>query len=152
MTETDWYLFMHQLPPKPLYLRAKVLTLLSKTGAVPLKDSVHVIPVRDDSLPQLERVSAVALSGGGDTHTFRATPVGRPSQEDLVRAFQRARDEDYRELRTRVRKWQTALARAGTGRSARGPFRIRLGHARRRLEQIDRIVAAAMGQPSIPEA
>ncbi len=139
MTDTDWYLFMHQLPPKPLYLRAKVLTLLSQAGAVPLKDSVHVIPARDDSLPQLERVAAVALSGGGETHTFRAAPVGRPSQQDLVRAFQRARDEDYRELRGRIRKWQAELARAGSGRSARGPFRIRLGHARRRLEQIDRI-------------
>ncbi len=139
MTDTDWYLFMHQLPPKPLYLRAKVLKLLSRAGAVPLKDSVHVIPVRDDTLSRLERVSAVALSGGGDTHTFRAMPVGRPSHEDLVRAFQRARDEDYRELRTRVRRWQTELARTGSGRSARGPFRIRLGHARRRLEQISRI-------------
>ncbi len=139
MTDTDWYLFMHQLPPKPLYLRAKVLTLLSQAGAVPLKDSVHVIPVRDDSLPQLERVAAVALSGGGETHTFRATPVGRPSQQDLVRAFQRARDEDYRELRGRIRRWQAELARTSSSRSARGPFRIRLGHARRRLQQIDLI-------------
>jgi hypothetical protein len=139
MTDTDWYVFMHQLPPKPLYLRAKVLNLLSRAGAVPLKDSVHVLPVRDDSLPQLEKVSAVALSGGGDAHTFRARPVGRPTQEDLVLAFQRARDEDYRELRTRVRRWQSELARAGSGRSARGPFRIRLGHARRRLRQIHAI-------------
>ncbi len=139
MTDTDWYLFMHQLPPKPLYLRAKVLKLLSRAGAVPLKDSVHVLPVRDDSLPQLERVSAVALSGGGDTHMFRAQPITHPSQQDLVRAFQRARDEDYRELGARLRKWQTELARAVGSRSSRGPFRIRLGHARRRLQQINRI-------------
>ena len=137
VTETDWYVFMHQLPPKPLYLRAKVLKLLARAGAVPLKNSVHVLPLREGSLPALERISAVALSGGGDTHTFRARPVGHPSQEQLVRAFQRARDEDYRELTTRLRRWQTQLAMSDS--SSRGPFRIRLGHARRRLQQIVRV-------------
>ncbi len=139
MTETDWYVFVHQLPPKPLYLRAKVLKLLARAGAVPLKDSVYVLPLREDSLSELERVSGVALSGGGDTHTFRARPVGHPSQEELVGAFQRARDEDYRELTTRLRKWQIQLARTSSDPSSRGPFRIRLGHARRRLQQIVRI-------------
>lgn len=139
MTETDWYLFMHQLPSKPLYLRAKVLKLLARAGAVPLKDSVHVLPLREDSLPAIERVSAVALSGGGNAHTFRARPVGHPSQEGLVRVFQRARDDDYRELTARLRTWQALLTRTGGDSSSRGPFRIRLGHARRRLQQIARI-------------
>jgi hypothetical protein len=129
---------MHQLPPKPLYLRAKVLKLLAQAGAVPLKDSVHVLPLREESLPALERISAVALSGGGDTHTFQARPFGHTSQGQLVRAFQRARDEDYRELTTRLRRWQNQLALRGDP-SSRGPFRIRLGHARRRLQQIVRI-------------
>ncbi len=139
MTEMDWYVFMHQLPPKPLYLRAKVLKLLSRAGAVALKDSVYLLPFREDLRTELERVSAVAVSGGGGTHTFRAQPVGRPSRDELVQAFQRARDEDYRDLTTRLRKWQVKLERTGSDASSRGPFRIRLGHARRRLEQIGRI-------------
>jgi hypothetical protein len=139
MTETDWYVFTYQLPPKPLYLRAKVLKLLSRSGAVPLKDSVYVLPLREDLLPALERVSAVALSGGGGTHTFRARPVGHPSGEDLVRAFQRARDDDYRDLTTRLLKWQVQLERTGGDSRSRGSFRIRLGHAKRRLQQIARI-------------
>ena len=152
MTETDWCVFIHQLPPKPLYLRAKVLKLLARAGAVPLKDSVYVLPLREDSLPELERISAVALSGGGDAHTFRGRPVGHPSQEELVRAFQRARDEDYRELTTRLRGWQIQLARTGSVPSSRGPFRIRLGHARRRLQQIVRIDFFQAPQRSEAEA
>ncbi len=137
MTETDWYVFMHQLPPKPLYLRAKVLKLLSRAGAVALKDSVYLLPFREDLRGELERVSAVAVSGGGGTHTFRAQPVGRPSHDELVQTFQRARDDDYRALMTRLSKWRVQLERSG-GHS-RGPFRIRLGHAKRRLQQIGRI-------------
>jgi hypothetical protein len=139
VTETDWYVFMHQLPPKPLYLRAKVLKLLLRAGAVALKDSVYLLPFREDLRSELERVSTVAVSGGGDAYIFQAHSVGRPSNEALVDSFQRARDEDYRDLATRLRKWRVKLERARSDPAARGPFRIRLGHARRRLQQIGRV-------------
>ena len=139
MTESGWYVFVHQLPPKALYLRAKVLKLLSRAGAVPLKDSVYVLPLRQDLLAVLGRISDVAVSGGGDAYIFEARSVGRPSNEELVEAFQRARDEDYRDLTTRLRKWRGKLERTGSASSSRGPSRIRLGHARRRLQQVGRI-------------
>jgi len=139
MTETGWYVFVHQLPPKPPYLRAKVLKLLSRAGAVPLKDSVYVLPLREDLLAELGKISTVAVSGGGDTYIFQAQSVGQPSPEELVRAFQGARDEDYRDLTARLRKWRVKLDRTGSASSLRGPFRIRLGHARRRLQQIGRV-------------
>ncbi len=139
MTETGWYVFVHQLPPKPPYLRAKVLKLLSRAGAVPLKDSVYLLPLREDLLTELERISAVAVSSGGDAHILQAQSVGRPSDEELVESFQRTRDEDYRDLTTRLRKWRVKLERTGSDSAPRGPFRVRLGHARRRLQQIGRI-------------
>jgi hypothetical protein len=139
MTETGWCVFVHQLPPKPPYLRAKILKLLSRAGAVPLKDSVYVLPLREDLLAELGKISAVAISGGGDAYIFQAQSVGQPSPEELVRAFQGARDEDYRDLTARLSKWRVKLDRTGSASSSLGPFRIRLGHARRRLQQIGRV-------------
>ena len=48
MREDRWYLLIHQLPPKPLYLRAKVRQRLAKVGAVALKNSVYVLPRTDE--------------------------------------------------------------------------------------------------------
>jgi len=57
MTETGWCVFVHQLPAKPPYLRAKILKLLWRAGGVPLKDSVYVLPLREDLLAELRRIS-----------------------------------------------------------------------------------------------
>jgi hypothetical protein len=100
---------------------------------------VYLLPLREDLLAELERIFAVAVSGGGDAHIFRAQPVGHPSHEEIVQTFQRARDEDYRDLAARLRRWVLKLERTGGDASPRGPSRIRLGHARRRLQQIGRI-------------
>ena len=41
-----WLLLIHQLPPRPLYLRAQVRRRLNQVGALPLKNSVYVLPGR----------------------------------------------------------------------------------------------------------
>ena len=45
-----WYLLIHQLPLKPLYLRAKIRQRLGRVGAVPLKKSVYALPATADGL------------------------------------------------------------------------------------------------------
>ena len=39
-----WLLLVHQIPPKPDYLRVKVRRRLQRIGALPLKNSVYVLP------------------------------------------------------------------------------------------------------------
>ena len=52
-----WYLLIHQLPPKPLYLRAKIRQRLIGVGAIALKKSVYVLPQRDQCLEDFERIA-----------------------------------------------------------------------------------------------
>src|SRR3989442_9979223 len=66
MRESLWYLLIHQLPPKPLYLRAKIRQRLDKVGAVPLKNSVYVLPGKDEYLEDLEWIAQEAAAGGGE--------------------------------------------------------------------------------------
>src|SRR5262245_22742438 len=44
----SWYLLIHQLPPEPLYLRAKIRQRLAKVGAVALKNAVYALPRSED--------------------------------------------------------------------------------------------------------
>ena len=94
MQDPVWYLFIHQLPPKPLYLRAKVRRLLSQSGALPLKDSVYLLPGAEDRLPELRRIAHEAISGGGEAYVCRGSFVERPEHGKLVAAFRRARNGD----------------------------------------------------------
>jgi hypothetical protein len=131
---TAWYVFIHQLPPRPLYLRARVRNLLSRTGAIPLKDSVYVLPLRGKLLPGLREIANIAMGGGGQAYVCEGTFLERPSRKELVAAFRRARDLDYRKLLDEVRQWVMPAATPPDPR-----LRLRARRARRRLEQITRI-------------
>ncbi len=41
-----WLLLFHQIPPKPDYFRVKVWRRLQRIGAVPVKNSVWVLPYK----------------------------------------------------------------------------------------------------------
>ena len=139
MQDPVWYLFIHQLPPKPLYLRAKVRRLLSQSGALPLKDSVYLLPGAEDRLPELRRIAHEAISGGGEAYVCRGSFVERPEHGKLIAAFRRARNGDYRSLVAQIRGWTARLDRRSAPSPPEGPLRLRLAQARKTLARIRRI-------------
>jgi hypothetical protein len=60
-----WLMLVHQLPPRPAYLRAKIAQRLAKVGALPLKNSVYVLPARPQSREDFEWIAQEAAAGGG---------------------------------------------------------------------------------------
>ncbi|MGZ5381576.1 MAG: Chromate resistance protein ChrB, partial [Thermoanaerobaculia bacterium] len=104
MPEERWYVLIHQLPPKPLYLRAKVRNRLSKIGAVALKNSVYVLPRMDDCLEDLQWIVEEAVGGGGEGFIFEARFVAGISNEALVKLFRGEREVDYAALTGEIRE------------------------------------------------
>ncbi len=115
-----WYLLIHQIPPRPLYLRAKIRTRLSRVGAVALKNSVYLLPRNSESLEDFQWIAQEIVAGGGEAYVAEAAFTGRPSDRDLERLFRDARDRDYSEFVDEL------------GKSS-APDLVR---ARRRLEEI----------------
>jgi hypothetical protein len=54
MENRRWPLLVQQIPPKPAYFRARVLRRLAQVGALPIKNSVYMLPDSDDALEDLE--------------------------------------------------------------------------------------------------
>ncbi len=121
-----WYLLVHQLPPEPLYLRAKIRQRLAKVGAVALKSSVYALPRRDDCLEDLQWIAEEARAGGGEAWVCEAAFPDRRTDEMLVARFRAERDSEYATLAREVR-------------SGSGPADLRLARARKRLAEIERI-------------
>ena len=59
-------LLIHQLPPKPDYLRVKVRRRLHRLGAVLLKSSVYVLPETDENLEDFQWLANEIVADGGD--------------------------------------------------------------------------------------
>jgi hypothetical protein len=103
MAEQRWYLLIHQLPPKPLYLRAKIRQRLDRVGALPLKNSVYVLPRTDDCLEDLQWIAEEAIAGGGEAFVCESGFAFGVKSEDLVEKFRRARTADFERLAGEIR-------------------------------------------------
>ena len=93
-----WLLLIHQIPPKPDYLRVKIGRRLQRIGAVAVKNSVYVLPDRTESLEDFQWVRAEVIDGGGDASICRAAFVDGLTNEQIEHLFRAARDTEYTEL------------------------------------------------------
>src|SRR5437879_12869307 len=61
-----WLLLIHQLPPKPAYLRVKIWRRLQGLGAVSVKNSVYVLPTREQAREDFQWLLREIKRGHGD--------------------------------------------------------------------------------------
>src|SRR6476660_4710213 len=78
-----WLLFIHQLPPKPDYLRVKVRRRLKGIGAVPIKHTVYLLPNTSESLEDFHWLREEIESEGGGAIITEATFVEGLSDEEV---------------------------------------------------------------------
>src|SRR5882724_8929229 len=97
---SPWLLLIHQLPPKPPYLRVKVWRRLQALGAVPIKNSVYVLPNTEDAREDFEWVLREIQQEGGEASLCEARLVDGLTDDEVRTSFQTARENDYRGLTT----------------------------------------------------
>lgn len=139
MPEERWYVLIHQLPPRPLYLRAKVRNRLTKVGAVALKNSVYVLPRTDDCLEDLHWIAQEAVAGGGEAFICDARFVAGTSNDALAKLFQAERMADYASLTVEIREALASLKRRSGVNPPEQDLTGRLARLRKRLDEIKAI-------------
>ena len=115
-----WLLLIHQIPPKPDYLRVKIGRRLQRVGAVPVKNSVYVLPERAESIEDFQWLRAEIIEGGGDASVCRAEFIDGLTNEQIEYLFRNARDADYSEIAELARTtWAAIRGRDASKRPAR---------------------------------
>jgi hypothetical protein len=93
-----WLLLIHQIPPKPNALRVKIWRRLQQVGAVAIKQSVYVMPLKEQSREDLSWTLKEIVEGGGDGSISEARFVEGLSDEQILALFHNARQADYEKL------------------------------------------------------
>jgi hypothetical protein len=120
-TPAGWVLLIHQIPPKPDYLRVKIGRRLQRVGAIAVKNSVYVLPDGDQSVEDFQWIRREIVDGGGDASVCRAAFIDGLTDDELRDAFRAARDADYEEITQAARAVQLpARARSRGGEPGRG--------------------------------
>jgi len=94
----EWILLIHQLPPKPTSLRVRIWRKLQKLGAVAIKNSVYVLPFNEKTHEDFQWLKQEVESSGGEATVFRAGSVEGATDDEIVAAFRKERDEEYAQL------------------------------------------------------
>jgi len=87
--EAPWLLLMHQLPPKPDYLRVKVRRRLQKLGAALVKNSVYVLPNTEEHLEDFQWLVNEIVAEGGEAAICAASWVAGLDDDDMERMLSR---------------------------------------------------------------
>jgi hypothetical protein len=116
-----WLLLIHQLPPRPAYLRVKIGRHLQRLGAVAIKNSVYALPAGDEAQEDLQWVLGEIKKGGGDASIVEARFVDGLSDPRVEGLFHQAREADYRELAGQARAVAGGLPRRGPPPDSRRP-------------------------------
>jgi len=95
-----WLLLIHQIPPKPDYLRVKIGRRLQRIGAVPVKNSVYVLPDAEAQAEDFQWVRTEIVDGGGDAVICRAELVAGLDDDAVRQLFRAARAAEYEEIAT----------------------------------------------------
>jgi hypothetical protein len=104
-----WYLLIHQLPTRPIYLRARIGERLARLGALALKNSVYVLPNTEPAREDFEWLLREIVKDGGDATLCEARLVEGLRDEEVVRSFHAARDTEYAAIAEDARKLERTL-------------------------------------------
>jgi hypothetical protein len=108
-----WLLLIHQIPPKPNYLRVKIWRRLQRLGAVAIKNSVYALPKNDQTREDFHWVLREISEGGGDGTLCEARLVDGVTDDQVEALFQSAREADYGQIAQGARRLAETLPAKG---------------------------------------
>ncbi len=91
----EWILLVHQLPPKPTNLRVRIWRKLQKLGAVAIKNSVYVLPAAEKTHEDFQWLKQEIEAANGEASVFKASSVAGATDDEIIAAFRKARDEEF---------------------------------------------------------
>lgn len=136
-TRKTWLLLIHQIPPKPDYLRVKIWRRLHQVGSVAVKQSVYVLPQSDQALEDFNWILKEITEGGGDGSISEAVFLGGLSDAQVVALFQGARGADYEKIIEEARAVADNLSGDSSGgNDGSSKQRSHFSRLRRRFEEV----------------
>ena len=96
--QTRWLLLIHQLPPKPDYVRVKVRRRLQGIGAVALKRTVYALPSSDQSREDFEWLVREIAELGGEATICEGSFLEPETSARLIATQRAERSQEYGEI------------------------------------------------------
>jgi hypothetical protein len=140
ISNQEWILLIHQLPPQPTNLRVRIWRKLQRLGAVAIKNSVYVLPFNEKTNEDFQWLKQEIESSSGEATVFRAGAVEGATDTEIRAAFRNARDEEYAQITAELEGLTGAIReqkRGGHLSAGRvGNYEVDLDRLHKELERV----------------
>jgi hypothetical protein len=89
---------------------------LQKLGAVAIKNSVYVLPATEKTYEDFQWLKQEIESAAGEASVFRATSVEGATDEEIIAAFSKLRDEEFAAIKAEFNSLTGALREQARGK------------------------------------
>ena len=93
-----WLLFFYTVPSKPVSGRMKVWRKLLKSGAVPLKGAVYILPFNEEHYELLQWLVSEISGMNGEAAFVKIDKVDTMKDREIINLFNKQRASDYKLL------------------------------------------------------
>lgn len=98
MIESEWLLFLAQLPANPSSLRVNVWRRLREGGSTSLQNGVWILPRSPENTLFMERLLAYIRQNGAGGQIFLVQSLDQAVHEELLARFRADRSQEYAEF------------------------------------------------------
>ena len=133
---TKWILLLPKIPSSPAYTRVKVWRRLQAIGAVMIKNSVYVLPNREECVESFQWIAKELAEAGGQASLCEGAFFDGATDDEIERLFIEARNADYAELAEEARKVGKELRPKRNTEEMLASLESQVGKLRKRLDEI----------------
>ena len=105
----QWIVFVYRLPAQPSRHRVAVWRELRRIGALPIQQSIYILPDEQTNQDALARVAATVEAAGGESYLLKAEAVDEATRTRLEAAQLQAVEEEYQEFLSECSKFRQEI-------------------------------------------
>jgi DNA-binding transcriptional regulator PaaX len=98
MEEKEWIILNYTLPKEPSRVRVSVWRKLKKRGSVNVGQAMWILPLSKAHIEFFTEISNEVLQNNGAAYLMQSTFIGESNTDNIIEAFNKARDEEYKEF------------------------------------------------------
>ena len=105
----SWIVLVYRLPAQPSRHRVGVWRELRRIGALPIQQSIYILPEGKENLEALARVASIVEGVGGESYLLKAAPLDQGTASRLEAAQLQAVEEEYQEFLSECSKFRQEI-------------------------------------------
>jgi hypothetical protein len=136
-----WLLFFYTIPSRPVSGRMKVWRKLIKSGAVPLKGAVYILPFNDEHYEFFQWLVSEIAGMNGEAAFVKINRVDTMQDQEIIALFNRQRASDYKAAEKACEDIERGVGsiRKGGRQQAANALTGQFARLRKDFEEIQRI-------------